>query len=103
DVNAQVGIGAAYVFVEPTGGWAAASSQVAKLTYPNTDPPNKNPEPAFGYAVGISGGTIAVGAPDDNSGVIPNPNQFTPHGTVFVFTEPTAGWSGTLLPNAELL
>jgi hypothetical protein len=102
-VNGQVGIGAAYVFVEPTDGWASASSQVAKLDYPNTDPPNKNPEPAFGYAVGISGGTIAVGAPDDNSGVIPNPNQFTPHGTVFVFTEPTAGWSGTPLPDAQLL
>jgi len=85
--------GAAYVFVEPTGGWAGAVNQSAKLTAAHG-----LPEDLFGAAVAISSDTttIAVGAQAAN--VNGNAGQ----GAVYVFAEPTGGWTGSLNETAEL-
>jgi len=74
------GPGAAYVFVEPGGGWVNAT-ETAKLTA--SDGANYT---YFGYAVGISGNTVIAGAP---GGVYPN----TVLGKVYAFMEPPTGWT----------
>jgi hypothetical protein len=82
---------AAYVFVEPSGGWTSGT-ETAKLTASDGEPGD-----AFGNSVSISGNTIAVGAffAADNSG-----NSFA--GKTYVFVEPPSGWAGNLTQTAEL-
>ena len=72
-------VGAAYVFVEPATGWANMT-QTAKLTASDGVAGN-----GFGFAVGISGETIVVGAHGDNGG----------RGAAYVFVEPGTGWANT--------
>jgi len=85
------GPGAAYVFVEPSGGWSNMT-ETAKLTASD----GRNGD-AFGDSVSISGGTIAVGAffAADSSG-----NSFA--GKAYVFLRPASGWSGNLTETARL-
>jgi hypothetical protein len=64
--------GAAYVFVEPSGGWANMT-QTAELTPSDT---TKGEE--FGLAVAIDGDTIVVGS--------------FAHNAAYVFVKPTSGW-----------
>lgn len=75
--------GAAYVFVQPSGGWVNAS-QNAKLTASDGVE-----DSALGMSAAVVGNTIAVGAPYQA-------------GTVYVYVKPTGGWSGTLTQTAEL-
>ena len=86
------GPGAAYVFVEPAGGWSGNLTESAKLTASDGQDGD-----AFGDSVSIAGASIAVGAffAVDSSG-----NGFA--GKAYVFVKPTAGWSGTLTQTAEL-
>jgi FG-GAP repeat len=72
--------GAAYVFVEPSGGWKDAT-QTAKLTA-SDEAKNDN----LGYSVSIAGNTVATGAPFAPVG--PNQNE----GATYVFVEPSGGW-----------
>ncbi len=76
--------GSAYVYTEPTGGWSGST----------TNPLNETAELAasdgafndnFGSAIAVAGPTIAVGADSHNNGA----------GAVYVFSKPSAGWSGT--------
>lgn len=85
------GPGAAYVFVEPAGGWVNMTES-AKLTASDGQSGD-----AFGDSVGISGGTIGVGAffAEDNSG-----NEFA--GKAYIFTKPAGGWFGNLTETAIL-
>jgi hypothetical protein len=85
------GPGAAYVFVEPKGGWVDASES-AKLTA--SDGADGD---AFGDSVSISGNTIAVGAifATDSGG-----DSFA--GKAYAFVEPNGGWSGNLNQTGEL-
>ncbi len=73
--------GAAYVYTEPGGGWTNAT-QTAELTASDGAASD-----ALGWAVGLSGGTIAVGAPLRKVGA--NDAQ----GTVYVYTKPGGGWT----------
>jgi len=76
--------GAAYVYVKPASGWTD-STQTAKLTASDgvsTD--------FFGASVSISGGTVAVGAP-----------QLTGTGKAYVFVQPATGWTD-MTQTAEL-
>lgn len=68
------GAGAAYIFTGSGSSW----TQIAKLT-----PSDGVTGGQFGYALAISGNTIAVGAPM-NSG-----------GAVYVFVKPATGWQNT--------
>jgi hypothetical protein len=73
--------GAAYVFVEPAGGWTDMT-QTAELT--SSDGKTGD---TFGYSVAISGGTIVVGARNANVG------SGTAQGAAYVFVEPADGWA----------
>jgi hypothetical protein len=71
--------GAAYVFVEPAGGWADMT-ETAKLTA------SDNPGVYFGQFIALSGNTVVAGAPD---AVIGNRAQ----GAAYVFVQPAGGWA----------
>lgn len=76
-----VSSGAAYVFLAPTTGWVTTSTFNARLS--SSDGAASD---SFGYAVGVSGGTIVVGAPFHQGR----------QGEAYIFTKPAAGWtSGT--------
>ena len=83
------GLGAAYVYVKPEGGWHSMT-ETAKLTASdgvNTD--------LFGWSVSIGGGTIVVGATQFGSFV--NPGT----GKAYVFVRPSTGWT-SMTQTAEL-
>jgi hypothetical protein len=88
EVNGNYDQGAAYVFVEPTGGWASMT-QTAKLTSTGSMGDQ------FGQSVSINGSTVAAGAPYASVG-----GNFT-EGAAYVFVEPTGGWSD-MAETAEL-
>jgi hypothetical protein len=83
------GQGAAYVYVEPPGGWRDMT-QTAELAASRGSSGGE-----FGNSVSISGRTIAVGAPRSEVGTL----QI---GRAYVFVEPAAGWSGTQEQTTEL-
>ncbi len=82
--------GAAYVFVEPAGGWTTMT-ETAKLTASDGAAGD-----AFGSSVGVSGDHIVVGAFLDDIGA--NANQ----GSAYVFVEPVGGWATTSSHAAKL-
>ncbi len=73
--------GAVYVWTEPTNGWANAT-QTGELTASDGAAGDY-----LGYAVAVSGSTIAAG--DGGHTVGGNESQ----GAVYVWTEPTNGWA----------
>ncbi len=81
-------LGAAYVFVEPSGGWDNMT-QTAKLTASDAVAFDY-----FGYAVAISGNTVVVGEPRANVAA-----AF--QGAAYVFVKPAKGW-GNKTQNAKL-
>ncbi len=91
-ISGNASQGAAYVFVEPTNGWATTGTYTAELIN-NSGAAGDN----FGWSVAISGNTIVVGAPSAT-----NMNQ----GAAYVFVEPTSGgWitpAGSPTYNAQL-
>ncbi len=76
-----------YVFTEPGGGWAGTLNEAAKL-----GASDGAADDYFGTSVAVSGGTVVVGAHQDDDS-----------GSAYVFTEPGGGWSGTLDEAAKLL
>ena len=78
------GAGAAYLFVEPSSGWASMT-QTAELTASDGVA-----QDAFGTSVSISGNTVVAGA-----------SYAQPTGAAYVFTEPGAGW-GNMTQTAKL-
>jgi len=78
-------VGSAYVYVKPPGGWKDMT-ETAKLTASDGVSGDD-----FGYAVGISGGTVVVGAPQISAG----------YGKGYVFVKPSAGWTN-MTQTAEL-
>ena len=79
-VNGNDGQGAAYVFVEPRGGWRD-QTQIAKLTASDGAAGDN-----LGWSVGISGDTIVTGAP------IAAVNGNSQQGAAYVFVERRRGW-----------
>lgn len=73
--------GAAYVFVEPTGGWSNMT-QTAELT-----PSDGTQYDEFGDSITISGHTVIVGAAE--AGCSCNEGS----GAAYVFVEPPTGWT----------
>jgi len=71
--------GAAYVFVEPSGGWADMT-QTAILTASDTASQNQ-----LGYSVAISGNIIAAGAEGWPDGA----NE----GAIYAYVKPAGGWA----------
>jgi hypothetical protein len=93
-VGANSGQGAAYVFVQPAGGWAGSPTaplhESAKLTASDG-----NEDDALGYSAGISGTTVVAGAYQTT---VTHPGQ----GAAYVFVQPTGGWAGQQNESAKL-
>ena len=81
--------GAAYVYVMPASGWMSMT-QTAELSSSDASEGEY-----FGMSVGISEGTIVVGAPQHQTG------QFSDSGAAYVYTEPPGGWMN-MTQTAEL-
>jgi trimeric autotransporter adhesin len=86
-VNSQVSQGAAYVFVAPSTGWIDAT-QNAKLVASDGAPGD-----LLGGSIVLSSDTTTVVAGAEAAGVGGNSGQ----GAVYVFVEPTGGWTGNPL------
>jgi hypothetical protein len=82
--------GAAFVFVEPAGGWAGVLLEDAKLLASDGE------SDELGTSVAVSGTTVVAGAPLDDDA------EFDA-GAAYVFTEPAGGWGGTLFEDAKLV
>jgi len=80
------GTGAAYVFVEPSGGWKNMT-ETAKLTASDAAPGD-----FIGTSVAIAAGTIVVGADQNNSVGASFPPEPNGAGAAYVFVEPSGGW-----------
>ncbi len=78
--------GAAFVYVEPSTGWANMS-QTAELV-------SKDFDRLFGVRVAVSGRDVVVGATEVTIGGVEQ-------GAAYLFVEPTAGWSGIWAPTTE--
>jgi hypothetical protein len=78
--------GAAYVFTEPPTGWENATQNAELTASAGT------PKDMLGWSVAFAGSAVVAGAPFHNG----------EQGAVYVFTEPPAGWSGTLNESADL-
>jgi hypothetical protein len=72
----ELGVGAAYVYVKPPGGWVNMT-QTAKLT-----PSDGEPFDWFGSSIDVDGDTVVVGSPNDDALA----------GSAYVFVEPESGW-----------
>ena len=83
--------GAAYIFIEPAGGWTTTANFTAKLTASDGLAGDN-----FGSATAISGNTVVIGA-CSQSGVCNNGP-----GKAYVFVKPPSGWVTTTKFKAEL-
>jgi hypothetical protein len=92
------GQGAAYVFVEPGGGWSGTLNQTAKLTASDG-----LQDDYFGASVAISSddSTILVGAPLAPYSNVQNSTGPGP-GRAYTFTEPSGGWVSSSTYSQEL-
>jgi hypothetical protein len=92
--------GAAFIFVQPAGGWAAKAQQYQGFTLQETEAEYKEYEEDdyFGVsvAIGESNGeqTVVVAAP--SAKVSGNYDQ----GAAFIFNRPKGGWTGSLLESS---
>ena len=77
-VDGSVGSGAAYVFERQNGAWSRV-----KVLKPDTAGGNQQ---SFGYSVGLSGDTIAVGASTEST-------TLTGSGAIYVFTRVNGEWT----------
>lgn len=84
----MVGNGAAYIFIEPSGGWKS-TTETAEFT-----PSNGYQNEWFGFAVALAGPKIlAVGAPAVFAGNV---------GQTYGFVEPASGWQTTSNANYDI-
>jgi hypothetical protein len=90
-VGANQGIGAAYVYVEPTTGWQNTSKFTAKLSAPGSSGVS-----GLSQGIAFGQGIIALGAPGTTVGS--NSGQ----GAVLVYIKPKLGWKTTDHFAAEL-
>jgi hypothetical protein len=79
--GANQGLGSAYVFGEPAGGWTNTSVYEAELTASDAAANSQ-----FGISVAISGDTVVVGSPQALG------TGESPPGAVYVYVEPAGGW-----------
>lgn len=77
--GADAKAGAAYVFVQPAGGWLGPLLLVENATLTASD---RAPGAQFGFSVAISGDTVVVGAPGTDA----------KRGSAYVYVKPPTGW-----------
>ncbi len=84
--------GAAYVFLEPFGGWTGTFTEAAKLTASDGAAGDE-----FGFSVAIFLDTVLVTARYGAGNT--NPNQ----GAAYLFVKPSGGWTGSISETAKLI
>lgn len=117
--STTIPLGAAYVFVKPTGGWSGVISQTAKLMLPGGRVPSSVAisgstivltdnskgwvfvRPAGGWAGAIGPSAILVDHPWEGDPITISDNTVVDANAVF--QEPSRGWSGTITPTARLV
>jgi FG-GAP repeat len=90
-VGANQGVGAAFLYVKPKGGWQSTSRYTARLSAPSSSAVS-----GLSQGISISGKAIALGAPGTTVGS--NQGQ----GAVLVYVKPETGWHTTNKFAAEL-
>lgn len=90
DIGGNADQGAAYVFVEPDGGWSGDVTETAKLRASDSAARQH-----LGSAVAVSGDTVVVGTTGWSTGT-------SDYGAVYVFVKPAAGWHGDITQTAKL-
>jgi hypothetical protein len=86
DVGSNIAQGAAYVFVEPTGGWQD-TNQVAKLTAADG-----HFDDLFGTSVAIDGNLIVAGSIYFSGSSHRKTSAFSREGAAYLFQKPAGGW-----------
>ena len=86
-VDGQSGLGAAFVYVEPTAGWATTDAYNGELTGTEVQPGD-----FFAESVSVDGSTVLVGSPQTYSFSV---------GAAYVYVEPSGGWT-SMTQTAEL-
>jgi hypothetical protein len=86
-IDGDVGLGAAYVYVEPTAGWETTDAYNGELTGTEVQPGDY-----FGESVSVDGSTVLVGSPQTYSFSV---------GAAYVYVEPPGGWI-SMTQTAEL-
>ena len=98
NVQGNAGQGAAYVFLEPAGGWSSSINETAKLTASDG-----NQDDYFGASVSMNfnANTILAGAP---LAPYSNTQQYTGPGPgkSYTYVKPTTGWASTSAYTQEL-
>ena len=86
----NAGLGAAYVFHEPTGGWSSVASESQNITLTASDGVAND---MFGISVGMdaTGTTVIVGA--EYHTVTAGTAEDTQAGAAYIFTAPSGSWS----------
>jgi hypothetical protein len=79
--------GAAYVFSEPSGGWAAMTEQHPTAELYDSE---NEIEPEFGKSVAVNGETVVVGSPRYVNYTYSGKPTI---GSAFVFVRPSGGWA----------
>jgi hypothetical protein len=69
--------GAVYMFTQPSSGWPKTMTETVELTATDAKAGSE-----LGWSIGLSGKTLAAGAPFEHMG----------QGFVYVFSEPSGGW-----------
>lgn len=85
--GANSSAGAGYVFVKPVGGWTGNPNQDAKLLA-SDGVANDH----LGSAIGVSGGSVVIGAHNESSNT----------GAAYVFAKPAGGWNGSMNEDTKL-
>jgi hypothetical protein len=83
-IGSNEGRGAAYLYVEPTGGWSSMT-QTAKLAASGSS--------ELGFSVSFDGEAVVAGAPTTNP---------IHQGAAYVFLRPNGGWKNTSKPGLTL-
>jgi hypothetical protein len=87
DFGSTTGPGAAYVFVEPAGGWAS-NTQTAKLTAAGGYAGDY-----FGTSVATDGNVVVSGAPRYSHSKNQLASKFFNEGAAYIFVKPPSGWT----------
>jgi hypothetical protein len=94
--NSNQGQGAAYVFVEPTGGWTS-TTQAAKLTVSSGFPSDE-----LGSSVATNGSFVVAGAPYFSNSANDLTSPYFHEGAAYIFVKPASGWANQTQPAAKL-